>query len=694
MAPKKQREEGKKEKLQAVVLTDDFETKFMPLSLTKPRCLLPLANVPLIEYTLEFLANSRVDEVYLMCSSPHSEKVQEYVKNSKWSLPWSPFKTIECIMSLEARSVGDCMRDLDTKSIITGDFLLLSGDVISNFDIEHAVKYHKDLKHKDKDRIVTMVTTEASSVHRSRPRDDPATFILDAENNKCIYYESISPINGRKGNISVDAEFLEGVDDFMIRNDLIDCHIDICSPIVPAIFTENFDFLHIRNDFTTGILTFDLLKRSIYVYIAHGFYGARVANIQTYRSITSDLIERYVYPVVPEINFLENTHYLYESNHIYKDANIVLSQSCKLLADTVIGAQSFVDERTKINGSVVGSNVKIGSDVKIQDSIIYDNVVIGDNTEIVGSIIGGDSTVKSSVEVLNSVIGYNCVIDSDIVVNGLKVVGTDDSKEVGDATVVGEAGKGFLYLENAFEDASDSDEDSATNEVLYKISSLALSDASISSVESKTQKKNRRRSSQRDSMSLSVKKPFDRSYSTNSQVSAEDYSEEFISEAVDTINRSIDNNHDIDIAVLELNTLRMSTNASYHDVRLATFKTLVNKIKTFVETETLLLAPAVNKVMSQWGQLFQRQVFEKIDELDLLDVVYEICERDADAVLGGKKFNALVLQQLYDLEVLDEENIIEWSKNKEQLDNKFVSQFVEWLSNADEESSEEDSDEE
>ena len=48
------------DRLQAVVLTESFEDRFQPLTTVKPRCLLPLANTPLIEYTLEFLVTAGV----------------------------------------------------------------------------------------------------------------------------------------------------------------------------------------------------------------------------------------------------------------------------------------------------------------------------------------------------------------------------------------------------------------------------------------------------------------------------------------------------------------------------------------------------------------------------------------------------------------------------------------------------------
>ncbi|GMM36969.1 translation initiation factor eIF2B catalytic subunit epsilon [Saccharomycopsis crataegensis] len=758
MAPKssskKQKEVIKKEKLQAVVLTDDFETKFMPLTATTPRCLIHLGNVPLIEYTLEFLANAGANEVYLMCSGNHVEPIQQYIDKSKWSLPWSPFK-VQCIISLEARSIGDVMRDLDNRSIITDDFLLISGDVITNINFDDALKYHRKIKESDRDHIVTMITTEATSNHRSRPfDDDPSVFVLNESNNKCLYYDAIPPINGEKSQVSIDPELLENIDDFVIRNDLIDCHIDICTPIVPAIYSENFDFQHMRKDFLKGILTFDLLKRSFYVYIAQQEYGARVSSYSTFKSITKDLIQRFIYPIVPELNFYNNNNLKYESNHIYKDKKVVLAQSCKIGYNTVLGADSFIDENTEIQRSVIGNNVKIGKNCSVVNSIIFDDVQIQDGVTIVDSCIGGDVVIRNNVSILHeSVIGANCVIDNDMVIeHGTKIIAkkpeevddgffsendedeesTDDNKpiikvekfeEIGDVLVVGPNGVGFRYeeYESDVEDSSDADSVHSRTETgdihaLYKLSTLALSDESIASVGSSVGKNKKKHGHKHhDSISGLSNKKSGRSYSTASQISNADGSnlnpekqrlkeiEEFYVEATATIERAIDNNHDIDTAVLELNTLRMSMNVTYSMVRRSTLNTLISKITNYVETNTLKVNEATNKLFGQWGILFKRQVFDKDDELDLLDLLNEICKKidakegDNHQQLNAKQLQFFIMRQFYDLEICDEENIIEWYNGSQKsedaskkIDNKYVEQLIDWLQSAEEESSEEE----
>jgi hypothetical protein len=45
----------------AVVLADCFPERFSPVTLTRPKALLPLVNVPVLDYTLEWLASQCAD---------------------------------------------------------------------------------------------------------------------------------------------------------------------------------------------------------------------------------------------------------------------------------------------------------------------------------------------------------------------------------------------------------------------------------------------------------------------------------------------------------------------------------------------------------------------------------------------------------------------------------------------------------
>lgn len=724
MPPKKGKKEIEQdERFQAIVLTDSFFSRFMPLTAVKPRCLLPLANVPLIEYTLEFLAKTGVNEVYLMCSS-HADQIQEYIEQSKWSTKTSPFN-ITTVMSLESRSVGDTMRDLDNRGLISGDFLLISGDVITNIDFNKAMKFHKYNKQNDKEHILTMILTNASPYHRTRSQVDSATFLLDKKTNRCMYYQSIPPSNLKQSSINIDPELLEDIDDeVIIRNDLIDCHIDICSPLVPQIFQDNFDYQLLRSDFIKGVLTSDLVKKTVYSYITDGIeYASRVTSFSTFDAVSQDILSRWCYPLVPDSNLLSSHCYTYEFNHIYKEEKVLLAQDCKIGNCTCIGNNTEISDGASISKSTIGRNCKIGKNVVITNSYIWDNVEISDNCVINRSIIANNAKINSNVVINNNIIGYNVVIGSDKQLpSNARLIETplikksssldsfiDESDEeededsdkdhveapteVKDVELVGEEGMGYLYIsdfekDDDLDDYSDSEEDILENPTIDKMSTrmyhnfklLNLSDDSIASITNKKKKKKNRRLSSTSVMSSDFER---------GEYSEEE--EDFNKEAIDTVTRSIENNHDLDTALLELNTLRMSMNVSYHEVRLATVEALIKRILHFISTDTLNVKDATLKIFKSWGPLFSRQLFEASDQIDLLLTLQAVCSN------LDKSYNQFLLfwsiNVLYNDDIIDEEKILQWWDSEESSANEnsvqvkgATAKFVEWLQQAEEES--------
>ncbi|XP_059596755.1 uncharacterized protein LOC100855096 isoform X2 [Vitis vinifera] len=81
--------------LQAILLADSFAQKFRPITLERPKVLLPLVNVPMIDYTLGWLESAGIEEVFVFCCA-HSKQVIKYLENSHWfSLQHFEVTTIE-----------------------------------------------------------------------------------------------------------------------------------------------------------------------------------------------------------------------------------------------------------------------------------------------------------------------------------------------------------------------------------------------------------------------------------------------------------------------------------------------------------------------------------------------------------------------------------------------------------------------
>jgi translation initiation factor eIF-2B subunit epsilon len=117
-------------KVRTVVLLDAYQR--LLLLLTMAQVLLPLANVPMLECTIEFLARNGVQELFVFCVS-HADQVRQYIENSRCGrsdlLPliphfllcesrWLETIDVHCISSTSCMSAGDVLREMDSMAVI------------------------------------------------------------------------------------------------------------------------------------------------------------------------------------------------------------------------------------------------------------------------------------------------------------------------------------------------------------------------------------------------------------------------------------------------------------------------------------------------------------------------------------------------------------------------------------------------
>jgi len=146
--------------LQAVIIADSYNYRYAPLTNYRPRALLPLVNSTLLEFTLQCLhhSDSGVKEAIVYCSS-HADQIKKYLDNNHWS-DGSMRMKITPIVSEGCISVGDALRDLDSKGILKSDFVLVYGDLVSNVGLKSIVEKHKLRRQQSKGLAMTMVFTE------------------------------------------------------------------------------------------------------------------------------------------------------------------------------------------------------------------------------------------------------------------------------------------------------------------------------------------------------------------------------------------------------------------------------------------------------------------------------------------------------------------------------------------------------
>ncbi|RKF62851.1 putative translation initiation factor eIF-2B subunit epsilon [Erysiphe neolycopersici] len=696
-------DDDREETLQAVILADFFKTRFAPFTLETPRCLLPLANTALLEYTLEFLAMSGVADIYIYCGA-HASIIEDYIQESRWNpdSPTSPFQVLKTVKT-SARSIGDAMRDLDSRNLIKGDFLIVYGDLISNFPIDKALKMHRARNRADKNAIMTMVLrTAGRGTHRTAVKGVTPVFVVDPKINRCLHYEEIHPLQVMR-YINIDPKLLKAHPEIEIRSDLIDCGIDICTPDVLALWAESFDFELPRRDFLNGVLKdFELHGKMIYTEIIDNYYAARVSNLQMYESVSKDILGRWTYPFVPDSNLVTGQTYKYEKGRLCKENGVILARTCKVGKRTVLGMDTVIDDAGVIENSIIGRRCQIGKNVTIKNAYIWDDVKVGDgsliNRAIVANrcVIGKNCNIKSGALISFGVrIGDGIVVKEGQRITRSPRTNYDDNFEISsytalsDPTLVGEDGEGHICDEDSDED----EEYTLNSSLIYNIAHINLSDSSISTLASKLSEDEAQPSDIRHSS-------FNGSIISSSDPSSQN--ESFHNDAVNGILDTLKEYGDFDSAKLELMGLRLSTDATDQQVCRAIAVAFVKRVLQLMENENLEAIKAVKCVFDTSGaEKFFRDVGIGSDrQIDSQIQMITYLQKDLTFRPFGSTILAAMSQNLYSRDILEEDAFLRWWNHCETMGQEETEKmtkvrektgiFIEWLKQAESESSSDD----
>ncbi|KAI0797687.1 hypothetical protein C8Q75DRAFT_861962 [Abortiporus biennis] len=725
------------EVLQAVILADSFNKRFRPLTVGKPRCLLPVCNATLLDWTFESLALAGVQEIFVICRS-YAELVKAAIRDSKWSKPSSGIKIVPIITSKETFTPGDAMRDIYTRGLITTDFVLVMGDLVSNVRIDEVVRVHKERRRNNKDAIMTMVVKESGAVHRTRSKGDSAVFVLDPETSECLHYEPITGYPPTKV-ARIPREVLQEHPEIEVRNDLIDCAIDVCSVEVPSLFQDNFDYGDIRRDFVHGVLTSDLLMKSIHCYVVKEGYAARVADTRSYDAISKDILSRWTFPLVPDDNHPGGHSYehLRGNKYIPQDNSVVLSRTCKIGPNTLIGSHTQINDNATVLASVIGQRCVIGPNVVLKNAYIFDDAHIGAGTIIEESIIGegveigeGSTIEKGSLVGDGVILGKNAHLGTFERVSKRSLPGDesdeeddDDDEEEEDSeleeveanqdksvvSILGEGSNAIVWPKGPRENDDEIDEvERYDNQRLMRIGDSA-SDLELES-EGETDDESDSESDSdsdihplsRTSSATSVSAPSVTPATIHSlQEAAAQH--EFQREVKASLERAFAENHSVDNAAVELKTLRMASNVDLRKVREAVVAAIVEKIN-IVEGDAASQRKEIGLVIRRWGPLIDK--IGGIDAVETVEVLQYHCANSPRMALFGQ-----ILAALYQDDIVDEDDIRAWHKKpvskgidlKEgvflenvkrcwAIGTRMIQQFDEQESSSEEESGDDDDD--
>ncbi|KAK5771767.1 uncharacterized protein LOC108486214 [Gossypium arboreum] len=709
-------EELARHPLQAILLADSFTTKFRPITLERPKVLLPLVNIPMINYTLAWLDSAGVEEVFVFCCA-HSKQVIDYLESSEWSS--QPNFSVTTIESHNSISAGDALRLIYERNVIHGDFVLISGDTVSNMSLTQALQEHKDRRKKDANAIMTMVVKQSKPspiTQQSRLGTDELFMAINPVTKQLLYYEDKAEYS--KGFISLDKTLIADNPSVILHNDKQDCYIDICSQEVLSLFTDNFDYQHLRRHFVKGLLVDDIMGYKIFTHEIHSSYAARIDNFRSYDTISKDIIQRWTYPFVPDV-LCGSSAIKVERQGTYRASDVTLSRSAQLGSFTFIGQGTKIGNDTKISHSVIGERCTIGSNVTIEGSYIWNNVTIEDGCQLRNAIVC-DSVILKSGAVLQPgvILSFKVVVGQQFVVPAYSKVSllqqptqqdSDEELEYADSTsgtgelrsdklngdiapdlseTASELGTGGVgYIWTVFEGAYDEEwrhsvapipTDKLVKLMLDKDEDeeLLTQDGNVISA----------------SRELKTDSDGNGSEDDDNEDSRDDYVS-FEKEVEATFLRAVHENVKVDLAVLEVNALRLSYNMASVDCGGAIFYSMMKLAVESPHNSASELHRNAADIVTTWQKLLKSFLHDIDEEIEVILKFEEMCLESA------KEFAALfpqILHLLYDKEILQEDAILRWADEKEGADEsdkvflKRSEKFIQWLREAEEEEDDED----
>jgi len=330
--------------------------------------LLPVANQPLVDWCLKTLSNGGVDTVILAVNYM-AEALVRYLGTTKYDLG--------LLYSREQRPMGTGGPLKKAKDLLTMNepFIVMNGDVITDFDIKRLVDFHKEKK-----GLATLAVVEVA---------DPSRF----------------------GSVERDYEghilrFVEKPEPGKAPSNLINAGIYVLEPEVLN-YIPNSGKVSIERE------VFPILAKEgkLYGYEIHGQW-MDVGVSGDYLRANALLLAR-------------NDGVRSEKAKV--DASAMLLSPSDLAEGVEVGAESVIGPNVS-----VAENVLIGKGCRIENSVIFSGATIGDYTNIKNAIIGENAILHKWVKIESgSLIGdYAEIEDGVTLTEGVTVC---PSKTVGES---------------------------------------------------------------------------------------------------------------------------------------------------------------------------------------------------------------------------------------------------------------------
>lgn len=349
--------------MKAAMLVGGFGTRLRPLTITTPKPMLPLVNIPFLEIELLHLKRYGVDEVILSTGYMPAVFDEYFGDGSRLGL--------KLVHVTEDEPLGTCgaiknvVEHLGEEPVI-----VCNGDILTDLDIAALVAYHKE-----KGAKVTITLT---------PVEDPTAY-------------GLVPLDD-DGHIK---EFLEKPSWDQVVTNLINAGTYVMDPAVLDQVPPGQNYSFERQLFP------DLLKQGEPMF---GFpsdcYWLDLGTPEKYLAAHHDILSG-------EIDIpMKGSE---EGERVWIGDGVDIAQTAHIHGPVIVGDRVKVGPGAKIQAKTcLGNDVKIEAEARVEGSVVLDGATIGERSQVEESIVGRGTVLGADCHVADcSVLGDNIVSGSE-----------------------------------------------------------------------------------------------------------------------------------------------------------------------------------------------------------------------------------------------------------------------------------------
>lgn len=347
-----------------------FGTRLKPLTINRPKPMVPVANRPIMEHIVDLLRGHGITDLISILYFQPDHITSHFGDGSKFGVRMQ-YVTADADYGT-AGAVRNAQEMIGDEPVI-----VISGDVLTDFDLSVALREHADRK---ADATIALTSVE-----------NPLAFgivIMDRENGRIV-------------------RFLEKPTWGEVFSDTINTGIYILEPsaLARVPLRTNFDF---SKDLFPQMLR---EKAGLFGHVAHG-YWRDIGNLDEYRRAHEDVLAGRV-----KLN-LAGDHRVFEGANVWIEAGADVADDVTWKGTVVVGRAARVGAGASLNNVVVGAESSVGDATSLSHVVLWEECRIGAEARV------SESVCARGVEVgKGAIVREKCILA--------------DRAEVGDFAVVG-----------------------------------------------------------------------------------------------------------------------------------------------------------------------------------------------------------------------------------------------------------------